>query len=77
MSCITISDANPDIAGTGVVLAFALQALISLLLSIAAYGLETPAFHGTLESVANYEKKKELLAQCILWGSDAQTLIGM
>lgn len=61
MSCKAISDANPDIAGIGVILAFGLQALISLLLSAAARLLLSKTFPLIISDRKRFWK--ELLAK--------------
>jgi hypothetical protein len=80
MSCVEVGSTNADIAGLGIILAFAIQGFISLILSVWSSYLQ-----GVLEIDENtddsakeiYKAKRGRIDKVLATAADVQTLTGV
>lgn len=93
MSCVQVGSTNADIAGLGVVLAFAIQGGLSLVLSIWSFVLQDMLESGVRSSWALnttkrdrsidearkeiYRMQRERIDKILATAADAQVLTGM
>ncbi|KUJ11627.1 uncharacterized protein LY89DRAFT_722739 [Mollisia scopiformis] len=76
--CVDVGDANPDIAGIGIILSFSIQAGIAIVTSFYSFYLEWRVGpRSKSEGVAPYQEQLKIANEILLQGGDVQVMTGI